>query len=56
LSVDQGHIDLDKGVHKTMKTTTYAIGKKGEDAPNEVNSSNMVVHSNDVNKEGNNEP
>ena len=39
LAVDSKHIDLDKGVHKTMKTTTYSIGKKGQDAPNEIVSS-----------------
>ena len=34
-SVDRSHIELDLGVHKVMKTTTYSIGKKGLDAPNE---------------------
>ena len=38
-AVDKGHIDLDLGVHKVMKTTTYAIGKKGAGAPNERTSS-----------------
>lgn len=28
-SVDRSHIELDLGVHKVMKTTTYQIGKKG---------------------------
>ena len=42
-AVDQNHIDLDLGVHKVMKTTTYQIGKKGTDAPNEKTSSNQAV-------------
>jgi len=29
LQVERGHIDLDLGVHKVMKTTTYQIGKEG---------------------------
>ena len=40
-SVDRSHIELDLGVHKVMKTTTYSIGKKGLDAPNEKLSSNQ---------------
>jgi hypothetical protein len=42
LSVDPRHIDIDEGIHKVMKTTTYSIGKKGSDAPNEVNTTNQV--------------
>jgi len=45
LSVDQTHIELDRGVHKVMKTTTYSIGKKGHGAPNEKDSSNTIFHS-----------
>ena len=48
LSVDQSHIELDKGVHKVMKTTTYAIGKKGEGAPNEKDATTAVFHSEKV--------
>jgi hypothetical protein len=51
LSVDQTHIELDRGVHKVMKTTTYSIGKKGIDAPNEKDSSNTIFHSAKVHKE-----
>ena len=40
LSVDPRHIDIDENVMKVMKTTTYSIGKKGFDAPNEVNTTN----------------
>lgn len=43
MTVDKNHLDLDLGVHKVMKTTTYQIGKKGEDAPNEKMSSNQAV-------------
>ena len=43
LAVDKHHIDLDLGVHKVMKTTTYQIGKKGTDAPNEKTSSHQAV-------------
>jgi ribosomal protein L30E len=42
LSVDPAHIDIDEGIHKVMKTTTYSIGKKGEDAPNEINTTNQT--------------
>lgn len=51
LSVDPAHIDIDQGVHKLMKTTTYSIGKKGGDAPNEVNTMNQTHHSLKVHKE-----
>jgi hypothetical protein len=40
LSVDKSHIDIDKGVHKVMKTTTYQIGKLG--GPNEKTSSHQT--------------
>jgi len=40
LAVDKNHLDLDLGVHKVMKTTTYQIGKEGGGAPNEKQSSN----------------
>lgn len=43
MSVDRNHIDLDLGVHKVMKTTTYQIGKQGGDAPNERTSSHQAV-------------
>jgi hypothetical protein len=36
------------GVHKLMKTTTYSIGKKGVDAPNEKFSSNQTYHTANV--------
>lgn len=39
------------GVHKLMKTTTYSIGKKGYDAPNEKFSSNQTYHTSDVHLE-----
>lgn len=39
------------GVHKLMKTTTYSIGKKGLDAPNEKFSSNQTYHTADVHVE-----
>ena len=42
LSVDPAHINIDEGIHKLMKTTTYSIGKKGDDAPNEVNTTNQT--------------
>ena len=42
-SVDKNHIDLDLGVHKVMKTTTYQIGKEGAAAPNERTSSHQAV-------------
>ena len=29
LKVDKDHIDIDLGVHKVMKTTTYQIGLEG---------------------------
>ena len=35
-----------------MKTTTYAIGKKGEGAPNEKDATTAVFHSEKVQKEG----
>ena len=35
-----------------MKTTTYAIGKKGEGAPNEKDATTAVFHSAKVQKEG----
>lgn len=41
LQVDKDHIDIDLGVHKVMKTTTYQIGKEGKMAPNEKTSSNQ---------------
>ena len=41
LKVDKEHIDIDLGIHKVMKTTTYKIGKEGENAPNEKTSSNQ---------------
>lgn len=40
LSVDPRHIDIDNNIIKVMKTTTYSIGKKGHDAPNEVDTTN----------------
>lgn len=48
LSVDKKYQDLDMGVHKVMKTTTYSIGKKGADAPNEIFSSNQTYHTANV--------
>ena len=42
-SADKTHHDLDLGVHKVMKTTTYQIGKEGSAAPNERQSSNQAV-------------
>ena len=39
LKVNPAFTELDMGVHKIMKTTTYSIGKKGTDAPNEKFSS-----------------
>jgi hypothetical protein len=35
---------MDKNVHKVMKTTTYRIGKEGENAPNEKISSTETYH------------
>jgi len=49
-SVDKSHIDLDKGVHKVMKTTTYTIGKEGEDAPNEKLTTKDAIHNIEVQK------
>lgn len=40
LTLNPSHVELDKGVHKIMKTTTYQIGELGENAPNEVNTQN----------------
>jgi len=42
LSVDPAHLDIDEGIRRLMKTTTYTIGKQGEDAPNEVNTTNQT--------------
>ena len=42
LEIDPGYKELDFGVHKFMKKTTFRIGKEGEDAPNEKVSSNQV--------------
>jgi hypothetical protein len=46
--VDKKFKDLDLGVHKLMKTTTYSIGKKGHDAPNEKLSSTQTYHTPNV--------
>jgi len=35
-----------------MKTTTYAIGKKGHGAPNETDATSAFTHSAKVQKEG----
>ena len=42
LSVDPKHVSIDDKIVKIMKTTTYSIGKKGHDAPNEVNTINQT--------------
>lgn len=42
LSVDPKHIDIDENIIKVMKTTTYSIGKKGHNAPNEVDTTNQT--------------
>jgi hypothetical protein len=42
LSVDPRHIDIDNNIIKVMKTTTYSIGKKGYDAPNEIDTTHKV--------------
>ena len=34
-----------------MKTTTYRIGEKGDNAPNETSTQNQVFHSEKVHKE-----
>ena len=51
LSIDPSHVELDKGVHKLMKTTTYQIGKEGKDRPNEISTQNQIFHSEKVHKE-----
>jgi hypothetical protein len=40
LSYNPSHVELDKGVHSLMKTTTYHIGELGKNAPNEINTQN----------------
>jgi hypothetical protein len=50
LSVDPAHVDIDEGVHRLMKTTTYSIGKKGDDAPNEINTTSQTHHTLKVHK------
>jgi hypothetical protein len=41
-------VDLDKGVHKVMKKTTYTIGVQGDDAPNEKLTTKDAIHNVDV--------
>lgn len=42
LSLDPTHMDIDDKIVKIMKKTTYSIGKKGRDAPNEVSTTNQT--------------
>lgn len=51
LSYNPSHVELDKGVHRLMKTTTYQIGELGKNAPNEINTQNQLFHSEKVHKE-----
>ena len=53
LTLNPSHVELDKGVHKIMKTTTYQIGELGDNAPNEVNTQNQLMHTERVHKEDN---
>lgn len=41
---DPKHQDLDVSVHKFMKKPNYAIGKEGNDAPNEKETSANTFH------------
>jgi len=50
LSVDPAHLEIDEGIHRLMNTTTYTIGKQGEEAPNEVNTTNQTQLTQKVHK------